>query len=177
VILDWLRRSLRAEGQIVLSSHRLAWVWFGLGALLVLLPYACAGHGLPVGLHAHPVAAGFKPAARTRVVLLAGALAAAPPPANAADAETAQGYVVQLDAEQRPVIPTPGGSTAAEPAHGSAAGDETAPLVEDAPGGGEMIILTGRLRNNSVAHRDRDSSGGIAVECTQAGVAAGKSAP
>lgn len=42
-ILDWLRRSLRAEGSVALSSHRWPWVWTGLIGLVLLL--FCAGGG------------------------------------------------------------------------------------------------------------------------------------
>jgi hypothetical protein len=85
--------------------------------------------------------------------------------ASAGQERAAHGYVVQLDTDGRPIVPTPGDeSVVAEPAQGTAA--ETAPpQVQPAPGGGEMIILDGRFRNDSVGHRT--DGGRVSIECTR----------
>jgi len=71
---------------------------------------------------------------------------------------------VYLDEAGRPVVPAPGHELE-PPGEDAALGQRVAPTprVEPAPGGGEMILLHGRLRHAQMAQRAPD--GRVSIGC------------
>jgi DNA-binding beta-propeller fold protein YncE len=103
---------------------------------------------------------------RPMLLLVAAALLAACM-ARAAEPASSNASTIQLDEHGKPTVPS-----AAPPrirARRAVVAPTPAPplVVQEAPGGGRMIILDDRFNNDSIGHRD--AGGRVSVECTQPG--------
>jgi hypothetical protein len=73
-----------------------------------------------------------------------------------------EGSVVHLDTNGSPMIPQ--AQTTPLPTPGGVNGAPT-PVIEPAPGGGEMMRVPDRLRNNTVGRRG--AGGDVSIECVR----------
>jgi len=88
---------------------------------------------------------------------LSSPMTAAPPGQT-----SASGFAVYLDPDGRPMVPGPDTPRIALPDRASGGG-AAAPTITDAPGGGRMVRLRGRVFAASVAHVADD--GRVLIEC------------
>lgn len=104
-----------------------------------------------------------------RVAGTAAALHPAAPVSQApvrADAVAAAGSIVHLDADGRPIVPPDTDVSApSAPARAASRRIGPPPAIEPAPGGGDMVVLDGRLQHYTVI--DRAADGSLAGACAR----------